>query len=266
MEFKKNRISKEEKLREFGRLLDIMDELREKCPWDMKQTFQTLRTLTIEEVHELSDSIVENDLEELPKELGDLLLHIVFYSRLGEEEGRFGIAEVAKGINEKLIRRHPHVFGDVKAEDEEQVKKNWEEIKMQEGNKSVMSGVPKSLPSLVKALRIQEKAAGVGFDWGDLAPVWKKLDEEILELKEEHINESPLERVQDEMGDLLFTAVNLSRFLKVNPEDALEAANRKFLGRFKRMEEEAKSEGKHMKNYSLDELDEMWERAKEKPL
>ncbi len=260
MEIKGKRKTKAEKIEEIGRLLDIMDELREKCPWDKEQTFESLRTLTIEEVHELSDSILEKDYDELKKELGDLLLHIVFYSRLGEEAGDFDIRDVAEGINEKLIRRHPHVFGDVNAEDEEQVKKNWEEIKMSEGYKSAMSGVPKSMPALVKALRIQEKAAGVGFDWGDLSPVWEKLDEEIAELKEEEGGE--LERIEDEMGDLIFTVVNLSRFLKVNPEDALEKANRKFIGRFLKMEEMAEKRGKRMREFDLDELEEFWQEAK----
>ena len=260
MEIKRKRTDRAKKIEEIGRLLDIMDELRVKCPWDKKQTFETLRTLTIEEVHELSDSIIEKDYEELKKELGDLLLHIAFYSRLGEEIEKFDIHDVAHGINEKLIRRHPHVFGDVNAEDEDQVKKNWEEIKMSEGYKSAMSGVPKSLPALVKALRIQEKAAGVGFDWGDLSPVWEKLDEEIEELKNEE--NGPLERIEEEMGDLIFTVVNLSRFLKVNPEDALEKANRKFISRFLKMEEMAEERDKRMSEFTLEELEEFWQQAK----
>jgi MazG family protein len=262
MEIKQKRKSRQEKIDEFGKLLDVMDELREKCPWDKKQTFKSLRTLTIEEVHELSESILEEDYEEVKRELGDLLLHIVFYSRLGEEQKGFDILDVSRGIKEKLIRRHPHVFGDVKAETEEEVKRNWEEIKIQERNTGVMSGVPSSLPALVKALRIQEKAAGVGFDWGELAPVWEKLDEEILELKDELGGESPTPEAEEEFGDLVFTVVNLSRFLKINPEDALEKANRKFISRFKAMEEFSSKQKKKMSEYDLDELEEMWEMAK----
>ncbi len=262
MEIKHKRKSKEEKLKAFGELLDIMDELREKCPWDRKQDFKSLRTLTLEEVHELSDSIIDEDLNEVKKELGDLLLHIVFYSRLGEEEGKFGITEVADSINEKLIRRHPHVFGDVEVENEEEVKRNWEEIKKEERKSGVMSGVPRSLPALIKALRIQEKAAGVGFDWGHTGPVWEKLDEEIAELKEEIEKEEHDSAAEEEFGDLVFTIVNLSRFLKINPEDALEKANRKFIQRFNHMEELADKGGRKMKDYDLEGLEELWVQAK----
>lgn len=259
---------REEKLKAFDRLLSIMDELREKCPWDQKQTLQSLRYLTIEETYELSDAILDEDMQEIKKELGDLVLHIVFYAKIASEEQRFDMADVLNSVCEKLIRRHPHIYGDVQVENEEQVKKNWEQIKMQEkdGNKTVLSGVPKSLPSLVKAMRIQEKARSVGFDWEHKQQVWEKVEEEMAEFRNE-LNiegEEPIdkEKAEGEFGDLMFSLINYARFLNINPEDALEKTNRKFIKRFNFLEEEAKKSGRPLAEMSLAEMDAIWERAK----
>jgi len=258
--------SRKEKLAAFDRLLTIMDELRENCPWDKKQTMETLRHLTIEETYELSDAILENDLEEVKKELGDLMLHMVFYARIGSEKKEFDIADVLNGVCEKLIRRHPHIYGDVNAEDEEAVKTNWEKIKLQEkGNKSVLGGVPTSLPALVKAMRIQEKARGVGFDWEDKSQVWEKVEEEMNEFKSEFditSGEIDKEKAAGEFGDMLFSLVNYSRFVDINPEEALERTNKKFIKRFQYLESESKKDGKSLADMSLTEMDEYWERAK----
>jgi len=248
---------------EFQRLLDIMDELRAKCPWDKEQTFDSLRHLTIEETYELSDAILEKNLEEIRKELGDLMLHIVFYAKLGEEAGAFEISGVLKGINEKLIHRHPHIFGDVKVNNATDVKDNWERIKLDEGRTSVLEGVPMSLPAMVKAYRIQDKARGVGFDWENVGQVWSKVEEEIGELKYELANENAPEKREDEFGDLLFALINYSRFIDVNPETALERTNRKFIRRFKYIEVEAAKEGKKLHEMTLAEMDVLWNRAKE---
>lgn len=252
----------DKRIAEFRRLLDIMDELRAKCPWDKEQTFESLRHLTIEETYELSDAIIEKDLDEIRKELGDLMLHIVFYAKLGEESGTFNIASVLEGINEKLIRRHPHIFGDVKVENANDVKDNWERIKLQEGRKSVLEGVPMSLPAMVKAYRIQDKARGVGFDWDNVGQVWAKVEEEIGELKYELANENTPGKREDEFGDLLFALINYSRFIDVNPETALERTNRKFIRRFMYLEEEAAKEGRQLHDMTLSEMDEIWNRAK----
>ncbi|MBK7172886.1 MAG: nucleoside triphosphate pyrophosphohydrolase [Bacteroidales bacterium] len=253
----------DKRISEFQRLLDIMDELRAKCPWDKEQTFESLRHLTIEETYELSDAILEKDLDEIRKELGDLMLHIVFYAKLGEESGKFDISGVLEGINEKLIRRHPHIFGDVKVENATDVKDNWERIKLEEGRTSVLEGVPMSLPAMVKAYRIQDKARGVGFDWDNVGQVWAKVEEEIGELKYELANENTPERREDEFGDLLFALINYSRFIDVNPETALERTNRKFIRRFKYLEIEAAKMGKKLHDMTLSEMDEIWNKAKE---
>ena len=227
-----------EQLAAFDRLLTIMDELREQCPWDRKQTMQSLRHLTIEETYELGDAILDNDLEEVKKELGDILLHIVFYAKIGSETQDFDIADVANGICEKLINRHPHIYGDVKVENEEEVKQNWENIKLKEGKKSVLEGVPNGLPSLVKANRIQDKVAGVGFDWEKPEQVFEKLQEELAELQEE-VRTQDADKMESEFGDVLFSMVNYARFLKINPENALERTNKKFIKRFQYLEQKA---------------------------
>lgn len=248
-------------LKAFDRLLTIMDELREQCPWDRKQTMESLRHLTIEETYELGDAILDNDLEEVKKELGDLLLHIVFYARIGSETQDFDIADVANDICEKLISRHPHIYGDVKVTDAEQVKENWENLKLKEGKKSVLQGVPKSLPALVKANRIQDKVAGVGFDWEAPEQVFEKLQEELGELQDEvHAGDSA--RIEQEFGDVLFSMINYARFLKVDPENALERTNKKFIKRFQYLEGKAKEEGKSLKEMTLAEMDVHWEAAK----
>jgi len=254
--------SKEAKLQAFSRLLDIMDELREKCPWDKKQTFESLRHLTIEETYELSDAILKGDTQELKKELGDVLLHIVFYARIASETNDFDIADVLHALSEKLIVRHPHIYGDVKADTEEQVKENWEQIKLKEGNKSVLSGVSKGTPSLVKAYRMQEKAAQVGFDWATSNQVWGKVEEELGELKAELVQPDNQEKSQQEFGDLLFSLINLARKSGLNPDDALEYTNQKFMKRFMYIEESAKAQGKNLLNMSLEEMDAIWNEAK----
>ncbi len=245
----------------FKRLLDIMDDLRTQCPWDMKQTMESLRHLTIEETYELSDAILDGDLEEVRKELGDLMLHLVFYSKIGSEEKAFDISDVLNGICEKLIQRHPHIYGDVEVKDEEEVKANWEKLKLKEGNESVLSGVPRSLPSLVKASRIQDKVKGVGFDWERKEQVWEKVEEEIHEFKDEV--EKGSDMIEAEFGDVLFSLINYARFIDVNPDDALEKTNKKFIKRFMYLEKEAKKAGKELSEMSLDEMDVYWNRAKE---
>lgn len=245
----------------FGRLKEIMDELREKCPWDKKQTIYTLRHLTIEETYELADAITENDWASIKEELGDLLLHIVFYSRIGAEENAFTLDEMINGVCEKLIRRHPHIYGDVRVENEDDVKQNWEAIKLQEGKKSVLGGVPKGLPALVKAMRLQDKARQVGFEWYTTEQVWDKVVEESQELKAE-IDAGDADKIEEEFGDLLFSMVNLSRFLKIDAENALERTNKKFMHRFRAMEVMAAQQGKQMADMSLEEMDELWNRIK----
>lgn len=244
----------------FKRLLDIMDDLREKCPWDKKQTLESLRHLTIEEVYELSDSILENDQEELKKELGDILLHMVFYAKIGSEKNWFDITDVLNAICEKLIHRHPHIYGDTKVENEEEVKANWEKLKLKEGKKSVLQGVPKSLPSLVKASRIQEKVRGVGFDWEEDHQVWDKVEEELTEFKE--ASERSHEEATGEFGDLLFSLINFARFKNINPDEALERTNKKFIQRFQYLETESAKDGKKLGEMSLAEMDEYWNKAK----
>ncbi len=260
--FARNRNPMKDKLKAFERLLIIMDELREQCPWDRKQTMESLRHLTIEELYELSDAIIDNDLEEVRKELGDLMLHLVFYSKIGSEKGAFDIADVLNGVCDKLINRHPHIYGDVKVSGEDEVKANWEKIKLKEGkgNKSVLEGVPKSLPSLVKAGRIQDKARGVGFDWDNADQVLEKVHEELGELKVEV--DGKTDRVEEEFGDVLFSMINYARFLGINPDDALERTNRKFIKRFKYLEKESAKDGKQMGEMSLEEMDVYWNRAK----
>jgi XTP/dITP diphosphohydrolase len=244
----------------FERLLTIMDELREKCPWDKKQTMQTLRHLTIEETYELTDAILDNDLEEVKNELGDLMLHLVFYAKIASETDTFDMSDVLNSICEKLIHRHPHIYGDVEVADEEEVKRNWEKLKLKEGRTSVLEGVPKSLPALVKAIRIQDKARGIGFDWDNKDQVWDKVKEEIEELQVEIKAES--NKVEDEFGDVLFSLINYGRFLNVNPEDALEKTNKKFIKRFQYLETESKKEGKELSDMSLTEMDVYWNKAK----
>lgn len=255
-------MEQDKRLVAFKRLLDIMDELRAKCPWDSKQTIDSLRYLTIEETYELSDAIIEKQYDEVRKELGDLMLHIVFYSKIGSEMSKFDITDVLNGICEKLIRRHPHIFGDAVAETAEDVKVNWEKIKLQEGNRSVLGGVPVSLPAMVKAYRIQEKAKGVGFEWEKTEQVWDKVVEELGEFKAEVDANS--EHIEEEFGDILFALINYARFIHVNPEDALEKTNRKFIKRFQYIEESARAQGKPLVDMTLDEMEELWQEAKKK--
>jgi MazG family protein len=254
--------SKEEKLEAFGQLLEIMDELREKCPWDREQTLDSLRNLTIEETYELADAIMDQDLNEIRKELGDLLLHVVFYSKIGSEKGAFDIADVLAGINKKLVFRHPHVFGDRKVKDSMEVIENWEELKMKEGNRSVLAGVPVSLPAMIKSHRIQDKVRAVGFDWDRREQVWDKVAEEINEVKHEVINGSEKSKIEDEIGDLLFSIVNAARLYDVEPETALERTNRKFIRRFKYLEKKALDSGRSLKEMSLQEMEAIWQEAK----
>lgn len=255
--------TREEKLEAFGRLLDVMDRLREECPWDRKQTYQSLRTNTIEEVYELSDALQTLQLDEVKKELGDVLLHIVFYSRIAQEGQSFDIADVCHSLCDKLIYRHPHIYGEVQAENADEVLKNWEQIKRTEGGqkRGTLSGVPTSLPSLIKAYRIQQKASGVGFDWSDAMGALDKVEEEIAEVRQA-LEQGQPEEVQGEMGDLLFALTNLSRLLKVNPDDALEATNRKFISRFAFIEQRAEAMGRELTQMTLEEMDALWEQAK----
>jgi len=248
-------------LKAFDRLLTIMDELREQCPWDQKQTMETLRPLTIEETYELGDAILDADLNEVKGELGDLLLHILFYSRIASETNDFDISDVINGICEKLIYRHPHIYSDVKVKDETEVKQNWENLKLKEGKLSVLQGVPKSLPALVKACRIQEKVAGVGFDWEHSDQVWSKVEEEIGELKEEIVNKNQ-DAIEDEFGDVLFSLINYARFLNINPENALERTNKKFIKRFQYLEKKANGLQKSLSEMTLAEMDVYWDEAK----
>lgn len=250
------------RLSAFQRLLDIMDELREKCPWDSQQTFETLRCLTIEETYELSEAIVDKDYNDMCKELGDLMLHIVFYAKIASEKELFDITQVLNQICEKLVRRHPHIYGDVKVNSANDVHENWEKIKLQkEGNRSVLGGVPSALPAMVKAYRIQEKASGVGFDWQDKKDVWAKVQEEINEFKVE--SDAMSTKMEDEFGDVLFSLINYARFVGINPEDALEKTNRKFIRRFTFVEEEAKKSGRNLVDMSLEEMDVYWNKAKD---
>jgi XTP/dITP diphosphohydrolase len=253
----------EQKLQAFSELLNIMDDLRAKCPWDMKQTNESLRHLTIEEVYELSDSILDGDTKGIKEELGDILLHIVFYAKLGEEKGDFDIESVIRSICKKLIDRHPHIYGDTIVNNEEDVKKNWEQLKLKEGRTSILGGVPKGLPALVKAYRIQEKVKQVGFEWEYKEQVWDKVQEEMQELQEA-IAKNDRENMEEEFGDLLFTMVNYARFLEVEPEAALERCNIKFIRRFKYMEEQSKILQKDLKEMSLDEMESLWQEAKHK--
>ena len=251
----------ENKTKAFSRLLTIMDELREKCPWDKKQTYDSLRYLTIEEMYELSDAILEKDMQEIKKELGDVLLHIVFYARIASETNDFDIADVIHSVCDKLVYRHPHIYGDVKVANEEEVKANWEKLKLKEGNKSVLEGVPKSLPAIVKAFRIQEKVRGIGFDWDDKSQVWEKVLEEIEELKVE-VGKGDNDRIEAEFGDVLFALTNYARFVNVNPEDALERTNKRFIKRFQIMENLIAEESLKLEEMNLTEMDVFWEKAK----
>lgn len=251
----------DERLKAFERLLNIMDDLREKCPWDKKQTFETLRPLTIEETYELADAILDKDMDAIRGELGDLFLHLVFYSKLGSETGDFSVTEVLNAICDKLIFRHPHIYGDVEAATEDEVKANWEKLKLKEGKKSVLEGVPRSLPALVKAARIQEKVRGVGFDWDNRDQVWDKVQEEIGELNEA-VESKNQDEIENEFGDVLFSLINYARFIDINPENALERTNKKFIKRFQWMEEKINADQKTMGEMTLNELDEYWNKAK----
>jgi XTP/dITP diphosphohydrolase len=252
----------DKKLRSFARLLKIMDELRENCPWDRDQTLESLRHLTIEETYELSDAILKNDLQSLKGELGDLMLHIVFYAKIASESGVFGMADVLDNICDKLVVRHPHIYGDVKVKDQEEVKSNWEKLKLRNGKKSVLEGVPLSLPPLMKAYRMQEKAGGVGFEWEKREDVWKKVVEEMAELQNEVESNAPLSKLENEFGDLIFALVNYARYIGVNPDDALERTNLKFFNRFTFIEEKARSEGRSVSTMTLEEMDNYWNQAK----
>ena len=246
---------------EFVRLVTIMDELREKCPWDRKQTIQSLRQMTIEETYELADAITETDWKGIKEELGDLLLHIVFYSKIGTEQGQFTLGEVLKGISEKLIARHPHIYGDVKVSSDEDVKKNWEKLKLKEGKKSVLGGVPQSLPATVKAMRLQEKARQVGFEWENKDQVWEKVEEEMGELKEV-VDSGEQDKIEEEFGDLVFSLINYARFLHIDAENALERTNKKFIHRFTQMEQQAMASGTDLDKMTLEEMDAIWNSIK----
>ncbi len=253
--------TRKKQLEAFEKLLDIMDELREKCPWDRKQTFESLRHLTIEETYELGDAILANDVQEVKKELGDLLCHIVFYAKIASETQDFDIGDVSQSIAQKLINRHPHIYGDIEVKDEKEVKENWEKLKLKEGKKSVLEGVPKSLPALVKANRIQDKVAGVGFDWEEPHQVFAKVKEELSEL-DEALQEGQQDGIEKEFGDVLFSMINYARFINVNPENALEKTNKKFIARFQYLEQEAKKQGKSLADMPLSEMDLIWNQAK----
>ncbi|WP_266203214.1 nucleoside triphosphate pyrophosphohydrolase [Pontibacter kalidii] len=257
---------RQRQLEAFSRLLDVMDDLREKCPWDRKQTMESLRHLTIEETYELSDAILKGEVQEVKKEIGDIMLHLVFYAKIASEQGAFDIADVLNAQCEKLIFRHPHIYGDTKADSEEEVKQNWERLKLKEGNKSVLGGVPQSLPALVKAMRIQEKARGAGFDWDDKTQVWAKVQEELNEFASEfNIEDSAAidqQRATAEFGDLLFSLINFARFAGINPEEALERTNLKFISRFQYIETEAAKDGKRLQDMTLQEMDFYWNKAK----
>ena len=259
--------TRKKQLQAFERLLDIMDDLREQCPWDRKQTISSLRHLTIEETYELSDAIMRNDMPDLKKELGDVMLHLVFYAKIASETNAFNLADVLDALCDKLVFRHPHIYGNTKAETEEEVKQNWEKLKIKEGNKSVLGGVPVSLPAMVKAMRIQEKARGAGFDWDDKTQVWEKVQEELQEFKAEldptSLTPPDLGKATNEFGDLLFSLINFSRFVEINPEEALEKTNLKFIHRFQYMEKESAKDGKVLTNLTLEEMDKYWEKAKQ---
>ena len=256
-------ISVEAKLEAFKRLLNIMDDLRSQCPWDKKQTIHTLRNLTIEETYELADSITASDWQGIKEELGDVLLHMIFYSKIGEEQEQFSIADVLNAQCEKLIHRHPTIYGDVKVKDEEEVKKNWEQLKLKEGKTSVLQGVPQGLPAMIKAFRIQEKAAQVKFEWENTQQVWNKVEEEMMELKEVFTTpDYDKLRLEDEFGDLMFSMINLSRFIHVDPENALERTNKKFMHRFQYIEAKAKEQNRSLKEMTLEEMDALWNEAK----
>lgn len=263
-------MKKDTRLTAFKELLDIMDKLREKCPWDREQTFESLRKLTIEETYELADAILKKNLEEVKDELGDLMLHIVFYAKLGSENGTFNITDVLNSINKKLVNRHPHVFGDIEVSDAEEVKENWEKIKLREGKKSVLEGIPKSLPALVKANRLQEKVRGVGFDWKDRSEIWEKINEEmgevkeeLLKLSEENIKENDgKEKLEGEFGDLFFSLINAARLYGIDPENSLERTNQKFIRRFRQMEIIVAQQGKKLEDLSLPEMDRVWKQVK----
>ena len=246
----------------FGELLQIMDDLRSRCPWDKKQTLESLRHLTIEETYELADAILENNLEEIKKELGDLLLHIVFYAKIGEEKNAFDIGQVIESLNKKLINRHPHIYGDTQVASDEEVKKNWEQIKLKEGKKSVLEGVPKSLPALVKANRIQEKVRGVGFDWDEKSQIWGKVEEELQEFKQIMLNGQDKKEMEAEFGDLLFSMINAARLYGIDPENALERTNKKFIKRFNYLENKTIKQGRSLKDMNLDQMNLIWEEAK----
>ena len=252
--------TKEQKLEAFSQLLDIMDDLREKCPWDQKQTLQSLRHLTLEEVYELSDALLEEDMQEIKKELGDVLLHLIFYAKIGSEKGSFDIADVINSLNEKLIFRHPHIYGDVEVKDEEEVKQNWEKLKLKEGNKSVLSGVTKGTPSLIKAYRIQDKVKGIGFEFENAEDAWKKVDEELAEFHAE----TDLDKKEQELGDVFFSLVNYARISGINPDTALERTNNKFINRFQQMENLALEKNLNLADLTLEKMDELWEEAKKK--
>lgn len=258
------------RLAAFKDLLDIMDELREKCPWDRKQTFETLRKLTIEETYELADAVTDKDLDGIKNELGDLMLHIVFYSKLGSEKGKFNIADVLTSINKKLIERHPHVFGDVKINDDKDVLENWEKIKLSNGSRSVLNGIPNSLPAIIKAYRLQEKVRGVGFDWPERSDAWEKINEELSEVKVElsKLNDDKIsqnkELAENEFGDLLFSIINMARLYDIDPENSLERTNKKFIKRFRQMELIIKQSGKKIENLTLEEMNKIWEEVKKK--
>ena len=249
------------RLTAFNRLLNIMDDLRSKCPWDMKQTIDSLRYLTLEEVYELSDAIIEGNMQEIKKELGDIMLHLVFYSKIASETNTFNITDVINGVCDKLIHRHPHIYGDIEVADEIDVKANWEKLKLKEGKTSVLEGVPKSLPAMVKSMRIQEKARGVGFDWDDSHQVWDKVKEELMELKTE-IDKGDEKKTSDEFGDFIFSLINYARFVNVNPENSLEKTNQKFIKRFQYMEKQIKSKGQNLSDLTLKEMDVYWNMAK----
>ena len=251
----------EQKLKSFERLLTIMDKLRAECPWDKKQTLESLRYLTIEETYELADAILEKDMDEIKGELGDLMLHMVFYSKIASETNDFDVADVLNTVCDKLVERHPHIYGDVVADTEEEVKENWEKIKLKKGKKSVLQGVPKSLPAMVKSTRIQEKARGVGFDWDNKEQVFEKVKEEFSELHKE-VEKNDVSAIEDEFGDVLFSMINYARFIGVDPEMALERTNKKFIRRFQYLEAESKKDGKEMGEMTLDEMDEYWNKAK----
>lgn len=252
----------ESKTQAFGRLLTILNELREKCPWDRKQTMDSLRYLSIEELYELSDAILEKDYESIKGEIGDVMLHMAFYAKIAEEENRFDIADVLNAICDKLIHRHPHIYGDVKVEDEEEVKRNWEALKLKEGRTSVLAGVPKSLPAMVKAHRMQDKAKGVGFEWKNKEDVWLKVEEELQEFKAESVIENNQIKTEEEFGDLLFSLINYARFIGINPEDALEKTNKKFIYRFQYMEQRALENNQELQNMTLEQMDAYWNEAK----